>query len=87
MSKTIHTPLSQMNLLFLLIRITGKNGRQTYAIKTEMLLTLPHLYYYNNLLYVIKIVFIAIFNIQYNFLTSFTLIKRVNNTNAETGLN
>jgi hypothetical protein len=48
--------------VILLIRITGKNGRQTYTIKTDMLLTLPHLYYYNNLLYVIKIVFIAILN-------------------------
>jgi hypothetical protein len=29
-SKTIHTLLSPMNLLIFLIRITGKNVRQTY---------------------------------------------------------
>ena len=44
-SITIHKPLSPMNLLFnFLIRITGKNDRQTSAIKTKMLLTYQDLY-------------------------------------------
>ena len=44
-SKTIHKPLSPMNLLILLIRITGKNDRQISAIKTEMILTYHDLYF------------------------------------------
>ena len=49
-SKTIHTPLRPMNLLILLIRITGKNDRQTSDIKAEMLQTYQDLYFTINLM-------------------------------------
>jgi hypothetical protein len=50
-----------MNLLTFLIRITGKNGRQTSDIKTEVILTYQELYftklYKNGLYYVYTIIF------------------------------